>query len=244
MPIITIASNKGGVAKTTSAVAIAHGLTLHPSQPLVRITDFDRQAHAGLAMGLDAEPGVYNYLVNRQPLPTLLRPTRRPRLELLPGNSLTETAQDVVNRIKEIADIPTLVRQIAADTDILVIDTQASGYLQELAIAVADIIISPTRPEYLSVDGLHQSVSMIQQLNSTAQLYTIPCCYKGHINEHVAQWNFLKATYPAQSFNCVPERIAVVEAAAEGKTIWESKARGMEDVQAAYRFLINRILGG
>lgn len=243
MPIITIASNKGGVAKTTSAVAIAHGLTLHPSRPFVRITDFDRQAHAALAMGLNTEPGVYNYFVNRHALSTLLRPTSRARLELLPGNSFTETAQDVMNRIKDIADIPALVRQLAADSDILVIDTQASGYLQELAITVADIIISPTRPEHLSVDGLHQSVSMIKQLNSTAQLYIIPCCYKGHVNEHVAQWNLLKATYPTQSFNCVPERIAVVEAAAEGKTIWESKARGMEDVQAAYHYLINRLLG-
>ena len=240
--IITIASNKGGVAKTTSATAIAHGLTLHASRPRVRITDFDRQGHAALALGLDAEPGVFNHLVSRQPLPDLVRSTGRENLDILPGNSYTETAQDVLSKIHELADVPALIRQIATLVDILVIDTRSSGFLQEQAIRVADIIISPTRPEHLGMDGLHQTVCAIQQLNPAARLCILPCCYDGRLTEHVTQWNILKHTYPSQSFNCVPQRIAVAEATAEGKTIWESKARGIEDVQEAYRYLINWIL--
>jgi len=237
--IITIASNKGGVAKTTTAVAVAHGLALHSSRPTVRITDFDRQGHAAIALGLDPEPGVFNHLVSRQPLTDLIRSTGRDNLDILPGNSYTDTAQDVLSKIHDLADVPKLIRQIATTTDILVIDTRSSGYLQEQAIVVADIIISPARPEHLGVDGLHQTVCAIQQLNPVARLCLLPCCYDGRLTEHITQWNMLKQMYPDQSFKCVPLRIAVAEATAEGKTVWESKARGIEDAQEAYRYLIN-----
>lgn len=239
--IITIASNKGGVAKTTTAVSIAHGLALNTSHR-VRITDFDRQGHVAIALGLDPEPGVFNHLVSRQPLPDLLRSSRRAGLELLPGNSYTETAQDIVAKLHDLADIPALIRQIADGADILVIDTRSSGYLQEQAIRVADIIISPARPDFLSVDGLNQTHAMIKQLNQTARLCILPTCFDGRISEHTRQWNLLKELYPDESFNCVPQRAAVIEAAAEGNTIWESKARGIDDVQQAYRYLINWIV--
>lgn len=237
--IITIASNKGGVAKTTTAVSIAHGLALNTSHR-VRITNFDRQSHVAVALGLDPEPGVFNHLVSRQPLPNLLRSSRRTGLELLPGNGYRETAQDIVAKLHDLADIPALIRQIADGADLLVIAgvhwACSSGYLQEQAIRVADIIISLARPDFLSVDGLNQIHAMIKQLNQTACLCILPTCFDGRISEHTRQWNLWKEFYPDESFNCVPQRAAVIKAAAEGNTIWESKARGIEDVQQIQLF--------
>ncbi|MEZ4730181.1 MAG: ParA family protein [Caldilineaceae bacterium] len=254
MPIITIASNKGGVAKTTTAIAIAHGLTLYHLQHAqnlakaqVRLLDTDRQGHCATILGLDPEPGAFDYFISRRPLPDLLRATGRDGLSLLPSNSRTETAERVLMAEGAVTDVQVLLRQLATTVAYLVIDTPPRGFLQEQAIRVADIIICPTRPEHLAVDGLAQTVAMISGLHQEspghARLCILPTCFDSRLREHIDNWNLLKETWPMQTLNCIPQRIAVAETSSAGLTIWESKARGIEDVQAAYGSLLNWITG-
>lgn len=237
--IITIASNKGGAAKTTTAAALAHGLAI--AGHIVYATDFDRQGHLAITFGLPPAPGVFNHLVSRAPLQSQLLATGRPNLSILPGNSHTEEANTVLRTIHTINNVPDMVRQIATGADYLIIDTPTNGYLQEIAITVADIIISPLRPEHLGVDGLQQTIGAITKLNPNVKLCILPTMFDGRLREHNDQFQLLKVAYPTQSHNCIPSRVAVAEACAEGKTIWEYKHPGIQDVQQAYQFLIDWI---
>lgn len=250
MPIITIANNKGGVGKTTTALAIAHGLALR-NHTTVRILDTDRQGHCASALGLDPEPGVFDYFIAHRPLSDLLRATGRNGLTLLPSNSHTETAERVLMAEGATTEPQTLIRQICTGegdcrgdgADYLVIDTPPRGFLQEQAIRVANLIIAPTRPEHLAIDGLAQTMAMITGLNPMARLCILPTCFDARLREHTDNWNLLKETWPNQTFNCIPQRVAVAETNSAGLTIWESKARGIEDVQEAYGYLLNWIEG-
>ena len=58
---LTINNGKGGVGKTTTAVHIAHALTLRDLQVL--LVDFDPQGQCATSLALNPEPGVFNALV-------------------------------------------------------------------------------------------------------------------------------------------------------------------------------------
>ena len=107
---ITVTSQKGGVAKTTSALAIAHGLARanHPTL----LVDFDPQGHAAISLGMDPEPGIFDFFVTRSPEGNLVRETGRNNLAILPSNSRTRTAESVL-RIE--ATLGQLVERMQAE---------------------------------------------------------------------------------------------------------------------------------
>jgi chromosome partitioning protein len=72
--VVTIANQKGGVGKTTTAVNLAASLAMHGARVLV--VDLDPQGNASTAFDVDHHSGVgsvYNVLVEGQPLSSIVR---------------------------------------------------------------------------------------------------------------------------------------------------------------------------
>jgi len=88
--VLTVANRKGGVAKTTTSVNLAHGLALEGKTGM--LVDTDPQGHVAPALGLDQEPGLFNILVAGRLLREMVRQAR-PNLWILPGNQRTGTAE-------------------------------------------------------------------------------------------------------------------------------------------------------
>jgi cellulose biosynthesis protein BcsQ len=238
MTIITIYSRKGGVAKTTTSVALAAGIAHLESTLLV---DGDPQGAVTLHFGLPVRSGVHDWLLDRLPLDDCLV-TGRPRgLRILPGDSHTATAQRLVE------DLPDRLRSISGYNFVIFDTGGTGGLLQEAAVVVADQIILPFRCEAPSIDGLFASLQVVRVLNPYAQLTLLPVCYDARLRAHRESLETVGQeldvfSLGAEETYAIRQRIAVAEAVAEGQTIWEYKAEGIKDVRVGYAHLVGRVL--
>src|SRR5512141_135112 len=85
--IVTIANQKGGVGKTTTAVNLAASLAAAERRTL--LVDLDPQGNAGSALGIgrDGEEGsVYDVLLDRRPLAEVVRRTELKFLDIAPAS--------------------------------------------------------------------------------------------------------------------------------------------------------------
>lgn len=243
--IVTVTNQKGGVAKTTTAVSLAHGLAIRTRLPVLLI-DLDQQGHAATALGMRAESCVFDYLVAESPFHNCWRFTERTDLYIMPGNARTKHV-DVIYR-NEAGGFDKLcerLRCIISHFEHIVIDTPAEGLLQEAAIHVADWVVISARCESLSVAGVRDTLALCQRLAPAASAIVLPTMYDSRLNEHKYNLGVLSelgggdtvSPPPVVSVaSPVPSRVAVAEATACGKTIWEWPEGG--EVRSAYAALL------
>lgn len=224
---IVIANQKGGVGKTTSASSLAHGLALRNRRVL--LVDFDPQGQCATTLGINQEPGVFNALVNiRSDIHQWIRDTGRSGLDLLPGDRSTATAQIVINaENRPIDSIRLLFKSLGKEYDYIIFDTAPSvGGIQERAIYAADMVLSPTATEFLSMNGLAQ---MIEVLNSLRDQHhwpgklagILPTFYDEQTSESNKSLAELKANFSESVLAPIHRATILRECAAEGKTIFE-----------------------
>jgi chromosome partitioning protein len=246
--IITIANQKGGVGKTTTAVTLGHGLAIQGRETL--ILDLDPQGQCASALGLAHESGVFNLLAAGQTLADVTRTTGRKGLSLIPGDKRTATAQIVLNAEGfDLGIIKGRLRPALRNgLDLAIIDTAPSvGGLQEAALFAADLVIIPTAVDYLATEGV---VRVLETLNALAGrgwagfvLGVLPTFYDDVTKESRATLDDLRKTVGDDLVLSPVHRATVLrECASEGRTIWEfaPKSRPAEE----YAQLIWRVKDG
>ena len=180
--IMTIANQKGGVGKTTTAVNLAASLAQHGSRVLV--VDLDPQGNASTALDVDhhvGAPSVYNTLVEDRPLADIVRP-----VEGLPGLYCAPATIDLagaeIELVPLVAREARLSRAVAAydstGLDYIFIDCPPSlGLLTLNALVAAREVLIPIQCEYYALEGLEQllrTVDLVKShLNPALQVSTI-----------------------------------------------------------------------
>jgi chromosome partitioning protein len=180
--IITIANQKGGVGKTTSAVNLAAGLALHGSRVLV--IDLDPQGNASTAFDVDHHVGsasVYNVLIDDQPLAEIVQPVEGiPQLLCAPAT--IDLAGAEIELVPLVARESRLARAIAAydasSLDYILIDCPPSlGLLTVNSLVAAAEVLIPIQCEYYALEGLEQllrTVDLVRgHLNASLVVSTI-----------------------------------------------------------------------
>jgi chromosome partitioning protein len=169
--IMTIANQKGGVGKTTTAVNLAASLALHGAQVLV--VDLDPQGNASTALDVDhrvGTPSVYDVLIDERPLAEVVRPAGD-----MPGLFCAPATIDLAGA--EIELVPVVARELrlakalrAFDTsnlDYVLLDCPPSlGLLTLNALVAAEEVLLPIQCEYYALEG-------VQQLLNTAELVRV-----------------------------------------------------------------------
>lgn len=240
---IAVASQKGGVWKTTTSVSVAHGLAKAGGSVL--LADLDPQGHDAISFGKNPAPGIFNYFVNGDEPKTVITDTGRERLHLLPGNSRTKTAETVLRSESSLPELVSKLDAIVAPYSHAVLDTPANGLLQEMAIAALgpnDVLIIPAQLEALGLDGVAGVMHTVKRLGKPGRIVILPTGYDSRVKEHETNFNTLRNAYPDLVTYPVYRRAAVAEAAAYGRTIWEADQRRAKDVVTVYTVVINLIV--
>ncbi|MGH3438131.1 MAG: ParA family protein [Sciscionella sp.] len=182
--VLTVANQKGGVGKTTTAVNIAAGLALHGLKVLV--IDLDPQGNASTALGVDhrgSVPSIYQVLIGELSIAEAAAMSEHSsNLFCVPATidlagaeiELVEmTARE--SRLKE-ALSPEALDELAPDY--VFIDCPPSlGLLTVNAMVAAEEVLIPIQCEYYALEGLGQllgNIELVQaHLNPSLQVSTI-----------------------------------------------------------------------
>lgn len=165
--IITIANEKGGVAKTTTAVSL--GGALVEAGKTVLLIDLDTQCDLTVALGINPVAelnSIHGVFFDGKDINSLTIETGIPRLFLLPANSdLLELEKTLITLHDE---GKTLREQLHSETqkyDFIVLDCPPHlGPLTMNALIAADLIIMPTQAEYFSIYALRSMMKIVKEL--------------------------------------------------------------------------------
>ncbi len=229
--ILTVANQKGGVGKTTTAVNI--GAALAQGGLRVLVIDLDPQGNASTALGIDHHadiPSIYDVLIDDRPLAEVVVPCADvPRLLCAPAT--IDLAGAEIELVSVVARESRLRRAIDAyvsgnSVDYVLIDCPPSlGLLTVNAFVAGREIFIPIQCEYYALEGLTallRNIELIQRhLNPELHVSTILLTmYDGRTRLSAAVAQDVRTHFPAQVLRAtIPRAVRVSEAPSFGQTV-------------------------
>jgi len=248
--IVSLANQKGGVGKTTTAINL--GASIAACERRVLLVDLDPQANAtsGLGIGKNEPKSMYPVLVDGMSLRDIVLPTELATLFVAPSSV------DLVGAEIELGDAENrefrlrgALENVAKDYDYVLIDSPPSlGLLTINGLAAADSLLVPMQCEYFALEGISQLLTTVERvrdsLNPTLEIEGIVLTMyddrmnlarqvadevRGHFGEKVYQ-------------TVVPRNVKLGEAPSFGKPIilYDIRSRGSEAYVALAREFIQR----
>lgn len=220
MQVLTIASGKGGVGKTTTAFELAH-LLANSGRRVVAL-DFDPQASLTAFFGLSPPRTIVEVMTTGVPIAQVVTPTPTSNLSLI-ASSGSLVAAELVIASKPIRREETLRRAIMAlssTCDTLIIDTPpALGLLTLNALVAADGVLVVTTPEAASLGTLRATLDAIEQVKAEANdrlalLGVLANNVAGHLNHHREALDAMQSERLPMLGVTIPRTVALANVAA------------------------------
>ena len=155
---MSMANQKGGVGKTTTAINLSASLAAAEKKTL--LIDCDPQGNATSGMGIDdaaiRDKNLYHCLIQNRPLREVIVGTQIPHLDLVPANQdLVGVELEFISLEEREKRLRNLLRDLKTAYDYILIDCPPSlGFLTLNALVASDYLIVPLQCEYFAMEGL------------------------------------------------------------------------------------------
>jgi chromosome partitioning protein len=162
---ISVASQKGGVGKTTTAINL--GACLAQEGRRVLLVDIDPQGNASSGLGIngnDKPISIYEVLLGQADVQQAVVATALANLDLLPaGQRLSGAEVELVGLMARETRLKSALGSVRETYDFILVDSPPSlGLLTINALTASDSVLIPLQCEYLALEGLTQLIGAIR----------------------------------------------------------------------------------
>ncbi|MDR3540802.1 MAG: AAA family ATPase [Desulfosporosinus sp.] len=247
--VVAIANQKGGVAKTTTAINLSACLAELGKQVL--LVDLDPQGNATSGMGVAKHKlsrCIYDVLINDIPLEQVIQKTDQKNLKVVPARIQLAGAEiELVSQISREGKLRIALENIKDSYDFIFIDCPPSlGLLTLNALTAATDVLIPIQCEYYALEGLTLLMSTLERVRkhlnpNLSILGALLTMFDARTNLAIQVVDEVKKYFPQKVFKTIISRnVRLSEAPSHGKPInsYDTRSRGAE----VYRELAKEVL--
>ena len=161
--IVSVANQKGGVGKTTTAVNLSTILAKKGKKVLLMDADPQGNATSGLGIDKDVNFSIYDVLVNDVEIENTLIQTKVKNLDVCPSNiNLAGAEVELVSMMSREHRLKEKTNSQKDNYDYIIIDCPPSlGLITLNAFTASDSVLIPVQCEYYALEGLGQLINTI-----------------------------------------------------------------------------------
>jgi chromosome partitioning protein len=248
MKIISIANQKGGCGKTTTAINLAATLAANAQKTL--LIDLDPQAHATLGLNVDDQNSLYNCISKLTPhklkINAIIKKVNR-NFDIVPSNVLVGTLeQELADEIGRELKLTEIIDDIKNLYDYILIDCPPSlGFLTVNAIRASDEVIIPVETSRFSMQGVDHLMDIVhlirERLNHSVTPKVLITMFDSRLRHSFTMLGKMKEKFAGMLFDTIVHtNVKLKEAAVMGEAVikYDKYCRGSKDYMSLAREIL------